>query len=1105
MKLSEFTLFSNELIQFNCDDIPADWQIGKPVSVQAYSDEYLIRQGDSTCVGQVVGHQDRTALQVQRGLTLWLFRHRHNKFLQLQSLDLVEQIQLDMVVSVDEAIAEHLANKKEITTPDIHRAVSWLSEHFFCDDDIPTSEMSCFFLGHFENRSDQDFVLFGTGWRGAVKRDVNGLKLMSVTRLKSSSVRVAMVLGKISFQDASVAARLQSPDQRALLDAALRDNGSYIRLWQEYGVLQWKQARDCARELGSLGYKGAELIEGELWVWRLKVNSDRLKDFRKRWRALGLSDTTQVELGEQELDLDSDDVETHNKWKRAQNRPVRGILRFEKNGVLLTPPEDRRSEQPPQNGFVYYSLSGDEAVQSRRDDAKQSIKNGRRLPQLSYLLEGIAPPIARRRQLEGLTPYAKECFKGPPTERQKLALSVAINTPDIALIVGPPGTGKTQVISALQRRLAETLSENSLQHQVLISSYQHDAVDNALNRTEVFGLPAVRVGGKGRRDEGGVDPIDAWCERKREEIATRLDARRLNEPLTQPLAELDRRFTALRLASLSASERQSQFEQIDALLQQLAALDLRLPPRLRDRWGDFLAQQTKVKSQHKANETDRLVRLLRALRTTAVSFADDGADRAYQLERTLRRDGITLEEQEWQLLTRLSNLTYATEADLSELATFKHSLLDRLTPDYRPPQLKRVLSGEALEILSDIERAIDKPLRQSRRGISSVVAAYHAALAQAPKEAARAVREYASIVGATCQQAAGHAMSGLKELNDVGASKGIEFDTVVIDEAARANPLDLFVPIAMARRRVVLVGDHRQLPHLVQRDLESELIARQSLTEAQAKAYEQSLFERLVKQLREQEKVDGIKRVVMLDTQFRMHPTLGGFISKQFYESEGLDVLQSGKPAEDFIHQVPGYSGRCAAWLDVPLQDGKEHRQGVSRIRVAEAQAIAKEVKRIADACGPSLSIGVISFYRAQCDCILEAFIGQGLAEEDDDGEIRIARPYRKTESGDERLRVGTVDGFQGKEFDVVFLSIVRANKQQIPEQTESEKREEALFRKYGHLRLANRLNVAMSRQRKLLIAVGDQRMAKEAESAEAVPALAEFLKLCKKEKANDS
>lgn len=127
----------------------------------------------------------------------------------------------------------------------------------------------------------------------------------------------------------------------------------------------------------------------------------------------------------------------------------------------------------------------------------------------------------------------------------------------------------------------------------------------------------------------------------------------------------------------------------------------------------------------------------------------------------------------------------------------------------------------------------------------------------------------------------------------------------------------------------------------------------------------------------------------------------------------------------------------------------------------------------------------------------------EGLAEEDDESDIVISRSYRQTDAGEERLRVGTVDAFQGKEFDVVFLSVVRTNAMTITSQKAGIEREHLLNRKYGHLRLANRLNVAMSRQRKLLIAVGDRTMAAGAEPEEAIPALAAFLKLCSKEATN--
>ena len=479
--------------------------------------------------------------------------------------------------------------------------------------------------------------------------------------------------------------------------------------------------------------------------------------------ALGLSITTQSsELGDSEPDFGAEVEDGGSRTDKIRRRPVRGELRFECDRVVLIPSQDRRLERPPSMGYIYYSLSGNEAVQIRRARAWQSIKEGRRLPQLSYLLEGLAPPSARRRHLEGLSPYARACFQGTPTEHQKLALDMAINTPDIALIVGPPGTGKTQVIAALQRRLAETLGDGPLRHQVLISSYQHDAVDNALNRAEVFGLPAVRIGGRGHPEEGGVDPVRAWCERKQEEVSTRLETIRLNDPLNQPLEDLNRLITALRLASMSTKERQERFDQVDTLLHELSDLDVCLPARIKDRWEEFLVKQKIVETQRLVDDSAELVRLTRALRTSPIGFADDGVDRVYQLERALLRNDVKLQSNESALLQQLATAVDPTEEDLADLAAFKWSMLERLLPDYRPPQLKQTLSKEALELLADIEQAVEVPLRQSRRGIGAVVASYHAALAMAPNEVARSVREYATIVGATCQQSAGRAMSSLR-------------------------------------------------------------------------------------------------------------------------------------------------------------------------------------------------------------------------------------------------------------------------------------------------------------------------------------------------------
>jgi len=752
-------------------------------------------------------------------------------------------------------------------------------------------------------------------------------------------------------------------------------------------------------------------------------------------------------------------------------------------------------------GYIYYSLAGDETVKNRRERAKKSINEGRRMPQLTYLLEGLASPVARRQFQKGLSPYARACFKGPPTERQKTALDVALNTPDIALIVGPPGTGKTQVIAALQRRFAETLGDKSLQHQVLVSSYQHDAVDNALNRAEVFGLPAIRIGGKNRRKEGGIDPIKVWCERKSKEVDARLDEMFAEDATAKPLSELSRRIVFLRLAKMRSSDRLEEIVRIDQLIKELAIHGIRFPTGVQEKWSVFLNHETLQITPQTVAEPQSLMRHVRALRTTAAGFADDGIERVYGLERAISRHKVALGDSDKNLLSELSAVTDISAAQLQALSKLKDQLLDRLMPDYRLPALKQVLSQEARSLLDEMMQAIEGPIKRSRHGISSVITNYQASLMQAPERAEGTVRDYATIVGATCQQSAGKAMSSLKSLTNLDASEDIEFDTVVIDEAARANPLDLFVPMAMARRRIILVGDHRQLPHILEPELESELQSRQGLNEEQALAYKQSLFERLVIQLRQQESVDNIKRVVMLDTQYRMHPTLGDFISQQFYESEGLDKLRSGRPASDFDHVLPGYSGKSCAWINVSRDMGKEHSHRPGYSRKPEAELIAREVKKLADASGTQLSIGVISFYRAQTDAVLREFVNLGMAAEED-GEIRIVKSYLQTDSGEERLRVGTVDAFQGKEFDVVLLSVVRSNDLKISPSLTEDDREKQMNAKYGHLRLSNRLNVAMSRQRKLLIAVGDQGMAEGPEAEEAVPGLAAFLSLCRKEKA---
>lgn len=315
------------------------------------------------------------------------------------------------------------------------------------------------------------------------------------------------------------------------------------------------------------------------------------------------------------------------------------------------------------------------------------------------------------------------------------------------------------------------------------------------------------------------------------------------------------------------------------------------------------------------------------------------------------------------------------------------------------------------------------------------------------------------------------------------------FESVIIDEAARANPLDLFIPMAKAERRIILVGDHRQLPHILEDDVEKELT--KSTFDTQD-ALKKSLFERLFNQLQELERKDGIKRTVTLDTQYRMHPILGDFVSKNFYECHGESHINSGRCANDFIHNLPGYENSVTAWLNVPFSAGGEI-QGQSKSRPVEARAIAFELKRLIEH-DQKLTFGIIAFYSAQVTEIWKTLEEVGIAEKSEEGFFQVAKQWQETTNYEnkivERLRVGTVDAFQGKEFDVVFLSLTRSNNINPTD-------ERMYRRKYGFLMLENRLCVAMSRQQRLLIAVGDGDMVNHKSARVAIPQLVNFYQLC--------
>ncbi|MCL5042056.1 MAG: AAA domain-containing protein [Gammaproteobacteria bacterium] len=1121
MDFKHFPLLSEDVLVLSSDESTDGFQVGQAMLLQAYQDEWLAVQKDErirvSCARADHGLFSRLVLRDQ---TRWLLTSKQADKLLVQYCAPVEISAMELELGVDELIVEDLYSKQEIPDQRIELACDWLAETFLVRDQAEGDWLT---VARFSNSTSRGaFQLVGKGWRADVQQGADqGLLIKRITRHTRRDGAFSLLLGQFAFRDASVAAVLASPGYRAALDAALRDSASYLELWNLYNDREWQTALTQAETLRALRFvewEGHE--EGRENVWRLTPASlDDYREFRSRWRNLDLAAGTQVDLSVDRPDwaeeLTTDEV------KAEQDNP-RGTIRFEQNCVVFKPVSNRRSIRPRKpEGWIYLSLAGQRTVGKRRLAAKQSIDSGKRLPQLKWLLEGVAVPASRRRPIKGLTPYALETFKGgKPTEKQILALDTALNTPDMAIIIGPPGTGKTQVIAALQRRLAEEAEENNIAAQVLISSFQHDAVDNALDRSDVFGLPGARVGGKrGAQEEDSL--IDPWLDRQVEHLQGKVIEQYGKYPELELVRNLSTQLALARIAGASPGSQAESFVSILNGLRELEVSGLVMPPRLESQVEEYIEQlQRQAPTTSVDGHNVQVLRRVRALRVDETSFNDDGPDRAWDLLSWLKRQGIDTNPDLFAVLEEAADSTETQDSTLQNLAAWKPRLLDLYMPDYRPVSLRQQADPEGVALLDEIERHLETRLRQRKQGVAGVLEQLADSLAIDRAAAQAVVHEYSMVVGATCQQAAGRQMANLKSVSNLD-STDIEFDTVVIDEAARANPLDLFVPMAMAKRRIVLVGDDRQLPHMLEPDIEGQLQAEHQLTELQLAAFRSSLFERMRIKLQDLERQDNIRRVVMLDTQFRMHPLLGDFISTQFYESQGLGRIRSGRDAADFVFSetflaglgplASHYRDRVCQWIDVPAGQGKEMRSGTSRVREVEALRIAEEVVRLLQAGGDSLSVGVITFYAAQRELIMEK-----LSEQRIDGvPLMVLRngayePHeifkwtRKVRgdgsvNSEERLRVGSVDAFQGKEFDVVLLSCVRTYKPVTPGQgSEGDaEREKQLNRQFGFLRLPNRMNVAMSRQRQMLICVGDSALATAPEAQEAVPALAAFHQMC--------
>lgn len=229
--------------------------------------------------------------------------------------------------------------------------------------------------------------------------------------------------------------------------------------------------------------------------------------------------------------------------------------------------------------------------------------------------------------------------------------------------------------------------------------------------------------------------------------------------------------------------------------------------------------------------------------------------------------------------------------------------------------------------------------------------------------------------------------------------KKLQFNTVVMDEAGQALEPAAWIPILKAQR-IVLAGDHLQLPPTIK--------SRQS-------GLTTTLLEKVV--------ALHPSSVTLLEEQYRMNTQIMGFSSLKFYNNK---LTAHATVANRLLN--PG--DKPFTFIDTAGAGYEEQAEGTSTSNPEEAAFIVRHIEAMNYT---GVSVAVIAPYKEQVYLLKDLLAGTP-------------------------TEVNTVDGFQGQERDVIYISLTRSNGEGI----------------IGFLSDYRRMNVAMTRARLKLVLVGD-------------------------------
>ena len=436
-------------------------------------------------------------------------------------------------------------------------------------------------------------------------------KLTYIKDFEFSNLRLLELRDDLRFENKPISEVGTKP-----LTKSQEINSRYLEIWDKYADLEGEILLNRARKVGfaKINKEDCKITDRNFTI---RIDKD-LREVLGVGDMIVFSDDIPQYLEDKNISwkeyLQKSDNNDKNNKKEQKTAELTGVT---SESIKIAFDENLEFESLKKFKYIMLSIYGSEVDLKRKEKARAQIKNGKIAnPNLALALqdENLEQLKDRNKNNIEAFPYSSNVkdsvFKNQPTQNQEEAIQIALNTPDFAIIQGPPGTGKTTVLTAIIERLNEISDKGkNIKGSILVSAFQHDAVENIISRMRVNGLPPIKFGKKSKSidDLSSFENIMQWGR----DIAQNIQI--------APDSQIYLKFDGLVKIYENRPCKSTKKAILENIIQ-MRLIDYQLKEIAQDELRELAIEE---------DTSDNLKNLkeIYAIRTNLISFADDGTER----------------------------------------------------------------------------------------------------------------------------------------------------------------------------------------------------------------------------------------------------------------------------------------------------------------------------------------------------------------------------------------------------------------------------------------------------------------------------------------------